>query len=113
MDYESPRSTALGCWDGYAANTPIIEALTTSTPTPDFVISDETCKGVLDRGFGPECKGDAREFWIRELKKNYSGDDGRKRLRMAAINLRDRDGLHGRLADVKCPILWLHVSLLC
>jgi pimeloyl-ACP methyl ester carboxylesterase len=27
---------------------------------------------------------------------------------MATINLRDRDGLHGRLADVKCPVLWLH-----
>jgi pimeloyl-ACP methyl ester carboxylesterase len=27
---------------------------------------------------------------------------------MAAINLRERDGLHGRLFDVKCPVLWLH-----
>lgn len=27
---------------------------------------------------------------------------------MATINLRDRDGLHGRLADVKCAVLWLH-----
>ena len=27
---------------------------------------------------------------------------------MAAINLRDRDGLHGRLFDVRCPVLWLH-----
>jgi len=27
---------------------------------------------------------------------------------MAAINLRERDGLHGRLPDVKCPVLWLH-----
>jgi hypothetical protein len=29
---------------------------------------------------------------------------------MAAINLRDRDGLHMRASDVKCPVLWLHVS---
>lgn len=29
---------------------------------------------------------------------------------MAAINLRDRDGLHLRAGDVKCPVLWLHVS---
>ena len=28
---------------------------------------------------------------------------------MAAINLRDRDGLHGRLFDIKCPVMWLHV----
>jgi pimeloyl-ACP methyl ester carboxylesterase len=27
---------------------------------------------------------------------------------MATINLRDRDGLHGRLSDVVCPVLWLH-----
>lgn len=27
---------------------------------------------------------------------------------MAAINLRERDGLHGRLFDVRCPVLWLH-----
>ncbi|WP_405164603.1 alpha/beta hydrolase [Nocardia sp. NBC_01499] len=24
------------------------------------------------------------------------------------MNLRDRDGLHGRLDDVRCPVLWLH-----
>ena len=27
---------------------------------------------------------------------------------MAAINLRERDGLHGRLFDIRCPVLWLH-----
>ena len=27
---------------------------------------------------------------------------------MAAINLRERDGLHGRLFDVTCPVMWLH-----
>jgi pimeloyl-ACP methyl ester carboxylesterase len=27
---------------------------------------------------------------------------------MAAINLRDRDGLHLRAGDVVCPVLWLH-----
>ena len=37
-------------------------------------------------------------------------DDGRRRARMAAINLRERDGLHGRLFDVECPVMWLHVS---
>lgn len=31
---------------------------------------------------------------------------------MAAINLRERDGLHGRLFDVRCPVMWLHVSFL-
>jgi len=27
---------------------------------------------------------------------------------MAAINLRDRDGLHNRLWDVTCPVRWIH-----
>jgi pimeloyl-ACP methyl ester carboxylesterase len=27
---------------------------------------------------------------------------------MAAINLRERDGFHGRFFDVRCPVLWLH-----
>ena len=27
---------------------------------------------------------------------------------MAAINLSERDGLHQRLSDVVCPVLWLH-----
>jgi len=110
MDYESKRSTDLGCWDGFAANTPIIEALTSKTPTPDFEISDQVCQAVLDRGFGSDIGADSERFWTTTMKKSYQGDDGRRRLRMAAINLRDRDGLHGRLSDVTCPVLWLHVS---
>ena len=27
---------------------------------------------------------------------------------MAAINLSERDGLHQRLPDVTCPVLWMH-----
>lgn len=49
-----------------------------------------------------------RKFWTETLKANYRGDDGRRRIRMAAINLSQRDGLHGRLSDVTCPVLWLH-----
>lgn len=111
MDYESKRATDLGCWDGFAANTPTIAATTSSSPTPDFEISDDMCRNSVERGFGKECSSTSRDLWLAELKKNYRGDDGRRRLRMAAINLRDRDGLHGRLSDVNCPVLWLHVSL--
>lgn len=49
-----------------------------------------------------------RDFWVSTIQANYRGDDGRRRARMAAINLRERDGLHGRVFDVKCPVLWLH-----
>ena len=48
---------------------------------------------------------------MKTIKSNYQGDDGRRRARMAAINLRERDGLLGRLFDVRCPVMWLHVSL--
>jgi hypothetical protein len=51
-----------------------------------------------------------RDYWVKEIEANYQGDEGRQRIRMAAINLRDRDGLHTRAADVQCPVLWLHVS---
>ena len=29
-------------------------------------------------------------------------------LRISSINLRDRDGLHGRLDGVRCPVLRMH-----
>ena len=32
---------------------------------------------------------------------------------MATINLLERDGILLRLPDVKCPVLWLHVSSTC
>jgi len=49
-----------------------------------------------------------RTFWHAEHQQNYAGDAGRKRLRISSINLRDRDGLHGRLDSVRCPVLWMH-----
>lgn len=64
----------------------------------------------MEQGFGPDLGAKLHEFWYGELVKNYSGDEGRKRMRMAGINLRDRDGLHLRAADVVCPVLWMHVS---
>ena len=69
------------------------------------------CDFLIDIGFGKNCPQETRDFWRKEIQANYQGDDGRKRARMAAINLRDRDGLHGRLFDVRCPVMWLHVSL--
>jgi pimeloyl-ACP methyl ester carboxylesterase len=45
---------------------------------------------------------------VKEIQGNYQGDDGRRRARMAAINLSERDGLHSRLFDVRCPVMWLH-----
>jgi len=110
MDYESKRAQELGCWDGVRACTGSINEWTTTASTPDFEPTDAFANFLVDQGFGKDCAQSLREFWVATMKRNYRGDDGRKRARMAAINLRDRDGLHGRLFDVTCPVLWLHVS---
>jgi pimeloyl-ACP methyl ester carboxylesterase len=110
IDYESPRTRELGCWDGVAACTGPIDEWSTHTSTADFEPSNDYCDFLIDVGFGKSCDADTREFWHKTIKSNYHGDDGRRRARMAAINLRDRDGLHGRVVDVKCPVLWMHVS---
>ena len=108
MDYESERTRKLGCWDGYAACTGSINEWTTNDSTPDFEPSTGYCDFLIDIGFGKDCDSSARELWRKTIKANYQGDDGRRRARMAAINLRERDGLHGRLSDIRCPVLWLH-----
>jgi pimeloyl-ACP methyl ester carboxylesterase len=108
MDYESDRTRALGCWDGPAALTEAIEGWSTSTSTPEFKPGEDYGNFLVDSGMGQNTPKETRDFWIQTINSNYTGDDGRRRIRMAAINLRDRDGLHGRVGDVTCPMLWMH-----
>jgi len=108
MDCESERTRRLGCWDGVEACTGPINSWTTTKITPDFEPDDDFCNFLIDIGFGKNCESNVRDFWKKTIKSNYQGDEGRKRARMAAINLRERDGLHGRLFDIKCPVMWLH-----
>lgn len=110
MDFESERTRKLGCWDGVAACTGPIDQWTASSATSNFELDDEYCNFLIDIGFGKNCASETREFWKKTIKSNYKGDEGRRRAIMAAINLRERDGLHGRLSYVTCPVLWLHVS---
>lgn len=107
MDYESPKSRELGCWNAPEGLTPVIEGWTSSTPTPDFQPGADFTNFLLSSGFGEFCTQEAKEFWEAEIARNYAGDEGRKRARMCTINLRDRDGLYGRLSDVRCPVLWM------
>jgi pimeloyl-ACP methyl ester carboxylesterase len=107
MDFESPRSRELGCWDGISFCTPAIDALAEPVGD-DWVIPVELVDAVLAEGFGPDVSAEERDFWHRTHQQNYTGDAGRRRLRTSSINLRDRDGLHGRLDEVRCPVLWLH-----
>lgn len=108
MDAETARTRELGCWDGIDACTGPINNWTTNKDTPHFEPDDEFCNFLIDIGFGKNCDKSVRDFWTKTIKSNYQGDEGRRRARMAAINLRERDTLHGRLFDVRCPVMWLH-----
>ncbi len=108
MDFESPRSLDLGCWDGVGFCTPSVEALAEPVGE-DWVVPDEFVDDVFNTAMGG-ISGEERAFWLAAYRANYAGDAGRHRLRVSTVNLRDRDGLHGRLDEVRCPVLWLHGS---
>lgn len=109
LDYESAASRELGCWTADDFCNPLI--LDLAQPVgPEWVPSDEYCSGLAESGLGVNVSDENRSFWANKLRENYKGDEGRRRIRMCAINLRDRDGLHGRLDYVECPVLWLHGS---
>ncbi|QTG16945.1 alpha/beta hydrolase (plasmid) [Agrobacterium tumefaciens] len=107
LDYESAASRDLGCWVADDFCNPLIEDLADEAGA-DWVPSDAYCDGLAESGLGLNVSSEARAFWSTKLRENYKGDEGRRRIRMCAINLRDRDGLHGRLDYVTCPVLWLH-----
>jgi len=108
MDYESQESRDLGCWDAPSDLSDMIDHLTTNDTISTFELPQKYSDFLIDIGFGKSVADKDRDYWRKEIAHHYAGDDGRRRARMAAINLRDRDGLHGRLFDVKCPVLWLH-----
>ena len=107
MDDESLRSRELGCWDGNAFCTPAIDEF--SAPVgDDWVVTDDYVAKLLESGLGDTVSAEEHAFWLKTFRTNYVGNDGRKRILISAINLRDRDGLHARLDSVLCPVLWLH-----
>lgn len=109
MDWESPRSIELGCRNVVPIGNALIDGRTSKAAMPDFQLDDAYCNMNVDLGMVKECDSKLREFWVEKIKSSYLHDDGRKRVRMAAINLRDRGGLYGRLFDVRCPVLWMHM----
>ncbi|MGF0224904.1 alpha/beta fold hydrolase [Dietzia natronolimnaea] len=106
MDHESPASMERGCWNGSEFCSPAIDALAEPVGE-DWVVDDDFVVAVLGAGLGENVSDAERDFWIRTYRTNYTGDEGRRRLRTSSINLRDRDGLEARLSDVHCPVLWL------
>nr|RBQ89407.1 hypothetical protein FVER53263_06015 [Fusarium verticillioides] len=107
MDYESAESREKGCWDPKTQLGPFYESWHSNTPTPDFVVDDVWRGLVSSVGFGSNPSPETLAFWDETLKQVYRGDEGRKKLRIAVVNLFERDGLLLRLRDVKCPVYWL------
>jgi len=108
MDKECERMVKAGCWDGTRDVGGVVDGFFSLEPTPDFVVPDAFCEFLIDSGFGKDVEQSEREFWLKEMKANYKGDEGRARLYQCAVNLRDRDGLHARIPFIKCDVLWLH-----
>jgi microsomal epoxide hydrolase len=61
-------------------------------------------------GFSGTVPKETTDFWVSTVKSVYSGDEGRRKVRTALINLLSRDGLLLRLPDIKCPVHWLQVT---
>ena len=108
MDSESERAQKLGCWDAPTALANYLNQWTTTKATPDFEPDNDFCDFLINVGFGEDCENSVRDYWRKSIKSSYKGDEGRKRARMATINLRERDSLHSRLFDITCPVMWLH-----
>lgn len=105
MDYESSDSRSKSCWDPKTLLTPFYQKW--SNPDPNFVVDDVWCGMVATLGFGSAVTDEMVAFWKQTVANCYTGDDGRKRVRMALICLLERDGLTMRLQDVQCPVYWL------
>ena len=108
MDSESDRTRKLGNFDAIKTLTPLLKALESRDPTPNFVMPADFRRFPIYTGFGKGIDQATVNFWWNEYAINYRGDEGRKRLKECTINLRDRDGLHSRLSEVRCPVHWMH-----
>lgn len=108
MDCESERSRQLQCWDGPAIVTGFVNQWTSDIATPNFEPDTAYCDALIGVSLN-DCSTEKCDFWRKTIKDNYRGDDGRRRIRMAGINLAERGGLHLRVSDIRCPVLWLHV----
>jgi pimeloyl-ACP methyl ester carboxylesterase len=110
MDSESERSRKLGCWDAPAELTPYIDAWAKPYVYRIFEPDSKFVERQVSSGLGDDASQAEKDFWTVTMRKHWSGEAGRKRARMSAINLRDRESLHSRLSEITCPVLWLHGS---
>lgn len=109
MDRESADSRSKGAWDPQTQLGDFYKKWCTPEPTPDFLIDDTWCGAVGSLGFGTAVSPETIQFWMRTLKGIYVGDEGRRKVKGALLNLMERDSLLLRLRDIKCPVYWLQV----
>lgn len=84
-----------------------MEKWSSPVPTEDFIVDEVWCGMVGSVGFGEHGTPDVVAFWTKVLQDVYRGDEGRRKAKMAVMNLITRDGLLARLRDIKCPVTWL------
>ena len=111
MDYESAASREKGAWDPKTQLAPFYENWSSTEPTPDFVVEEVWRGMVVNLGFSGTVPAETEASWDKRLQEVYAGDLGRKKLRMALINLLERDGLLLRQRDITCPVFWLQVCV--
>lgn len=113
MDYESSESREKGCWDPKTLLSPFLAKWAADPATAEkdgeFVIDDVWCGMVGSVGFGDHGTPEISAYWTSVLKQIYRGEKGRKKARLALLNLITRDGLLLRLEGVQCPVHWLQV----
>lgn len=109
MDFESPESRELGCWDGPQATSALITKSADFTPHDDFEPGSGYVDFLMEIGYGENVTADLTQKWANSIQKIYSRDVGKKLICMAAVCLASRDGLYARLPHIRCPVLWMQV----
>ncbi|PQK09160.1 hypothetical protein BB8028_0001g12310 [Beauveria bassiana] len=110
MDSESSLRSDDVSWELKANLIPLYESWCSMTATPHFVPDEHWRRMVVNVGFSGSVPDDFSSFWHKTLKTVYSGDEGRKKLRIAILCLLERDSILLRLRDIRCPVYWLQGS---
>ncbi|KAH8585619.1 hypothetical protein B0O99DRAFT_657213 [Bisporella sp. PMI_857] len=69
-------------------------------PADDFEPGNGYYDFLIDIGYGKSVDKETKDFWARTIKGCYHGNEGKRRICMAAVNLASRDSLHERLLYV-------------
>lgn len=105
MDREGPELVQNGCWDGLEMLNQMLTFF--STAQENFQVPQSMTEQLLTMSIGPNLTPEISKTLTKIHEVDYAGPDGQKRIRMATINLRDRDSIVTRLPDITCRVLWM------